>query len=885
MSTEMHTELAQWSLPLWERVRRGAFAASAPEHADERLSYWASLLGSNDALDQRLAWAGVARDDVRRVLGALEVHAQFSAADAQALAALMTPAPAVELGLDAELPFDAILHPLAGRVAPLLHERLGARGLAVLSEESLRALYRAITRRLVALSMRVLAAELETITPIEGSTSPRPRYDALVATYAGDGLATLFASYPVLARLMATAVRQWVDASAELVERFDADRAAIEEITGPFPTIAHLEAQLGDAHNDGRTVAILEAPSGAKIVYKPKSLVLEAELGRILAALTRDTPLDLTMPRIVERAHHGWAEHVAHAPVADLDAAHRFYERAGMLTAVLHVLGSTDAHHGNVIAAGERPIFIDAETLMHPDVDVLDPSARAPSDGLRDSVIVSGMLPAWEEAGPGAPPFDNSGLGGANLGARALEWAAVNTDEMSLVEVDAEPIALTNRPVLDGRVLDPSDFVDDVVRGFERMYDVIAAHGDALLASDGLFARLRTADVRLVYRPTRIYTGIQATALAAELLANGSDRSIVLDLLSRPFLRAGERPNLWPLLGAELDALERLDVPLFTARADDHGLGLANGTRIDACFARSAWECVEARVRALGPRDRRVQTQLVRSSLHAWSVTDRAALEVHHPKVPELALDQSADVLLASARELASWIADGAMPVADGGLSWLGPKFDMSIRRLRYEPVSATLSDGTIGIALLFAALARIDGDAAHADLARRAVRPVLTHVADPALRARLADAKLGAMQGLGSIVWGLTRIGRLLEDASLLAAASDVARLLTAERAAEDDVLDVTGGSAGALLGLLALYEETGSRAVLERAVDFGERLVRAQVATPEGPRAWISVAARPLTGFSHGAAGIAYALLRLAVSTGDPRFARAAEEGIAYE
>ena len=37
-----------------------------------------------------------------------------------------------------------------------------------------------------------------------------------------------------------------------------------------------------------------------------------------------------------------------------------------MLLAVLHALGATDVHRENLVAAGDRPVLVDAETVMHP---------------------------------------------------------------------------------------------------------------------------------------------------------------------------------------------------------------------------------------------------------------------------------------------------------------------------------------------------------------------------------------------------------------------------------------------------------------------------------------------------------------------------------------
>ncbi|HET7035016.1 MAG TPA: lanthionine synthetase LanC family protein, partial [Thermomicrobiaceae bacterium] len=97
----------------------------------------------------------------------------------------------------------------------------------------------------------------------------------------------------------------------------------------------------------------------------------------------------------------------------------------------------------------------------------------------------------------------------------------------------------------------------------------------------------------------------------------------------------------------------------------------------------------------------------------------------------------------------------------------------------------------------------------------------------------------------------------------------------------------DVVSGAAGATLAFLALARLTGDEHFLAEAVALGEHLITAArrdatamwwpVATPAGRRA--------LTGFAHGAAGIATALLALFAATGEPRFAAAARAAFVFE
>ena len=145
----------------------------------------------------------------------------------------------------------------------------------------------------------------------------------------------------------------------------------------------------------------------------------------------------------------------------------------------------------------------------------------------------------------------------------------------------------------------------------------------------------------------------------------------------------------------------------------------------------------------------------------------------------------------------------------------------------------------------------------------------------------------LGGGTGLGSIVYALTVLAKLLDDDSVLADAHAVAALITDDVIAADKQLDVIGGSAGGILGLLRLYRDTQAADALRRAVKCGEHLMAQSRLGPEGRRSWVGqgFGTRPLNGMSHGAAGFAYALASLAKAAGREDFAQAAEECVAFE
>jgi lantibiotic modifying enzyme len=153
---------------------------------------------------------------------------------------------------------------------------------------------------------------------------------------------------------------------------------------------------------------------------------------------------------------------------------------------------------------------------------------------------------------------------------------------------------------------------------------------------------------------------------------------------------------------------------------------------------------------------------------------------------------------------------------------------------------------------------------------------------------ARMARAlSIGGATGLGSIVYALTVMAKCLASGDLLADANVAARLITGELIAADKQLDVMGGSAGAILGLLRLYRDTKSSDVLARATQCGEHLLAQSRLGAAGRRSWVGQGLGPqgLNGMSHGAAGFAYALAALAAAAGREDFALAAAECMAFE
>jgi type 2 lantibiotic biosynthesis protein LanM len=241
--------------------------------------------------------------------------------------------------------------------------------------------------------------------------------------------------------------------------------------------------------------------------------------------------------------------------------------------------------------------------------------------------------------------------------------------------------------------------------------------------------------------------------------------------------------------------------------------------------------------------------------------------------------------LVEEAIRIAEGIERDALGDRESGVAWMTTRYVFAMDRFQLEVSGPGLYDGGCGVALFLAALHDATGDPHHRALALGAPQPILAELRS-GNGARLArEVGPGPASGLGSFTYGLTRVAHLLDESSLLADARTAAMLVTRDMIGQDRTFDVVDGSAGAILGLLALYEIAPEPAILERVTWCGQHLLSHRCHNEDGCRAWASPSGQALAGFAHGAAGIAYALTRLAGATGQESFREAAAEAIAYE
>ncbi|WP_214323833.1 type 2 lanthipeptide synthetase LanM family protein [Nonomuraea sediminis] len=782
--------------------------------------------------------------------------------------------------------FDPPLDPLIGPILADLETGLGSltgltpaerrailAGAATSVEEDVR---RKITRVLVLelnaarLSGRLTAAD------------PAARWEEWKQSVAEPAFwSGLAVPYPSMTARLATVIRHRCEAAYRFAERYAADRAALATLPGaPSGALERVEFGAGDSHRGGQTVVAVHGEDG-RVVYKPRSLAVDAALAELLTHLGVST---MRVPAVVIGQGYGWAEHIEHRYCADTAELRAFYRGMGHWLALMRLLGGSDLHSENLIAAGPHPVVVDCESLF-------TPHARARPSGYGQAVDLAVQLVDTSVMRTGLLPGR-----GVALGWRGVDMSAAGALPGQQPEVEL-PVVLgagtdsprmgTERVKLPPSANHPSpepvlgSYWDSIIAGFDELDErlteldrsgklepLLAGFADcpvrAVLRSTESYAELG----RMLWHPAALHDEAPARAKAAALLAKMSEN-------------VPGAPGDAAIIAAEVDELCHGDIPMFDTTPRVGVLNGPAGTRCGPELDLVADAVTRWRGRDHGLDRRVAQAALVSAYLNEGWMPEDMGLSPGVIRTERLA-PRRRQVAVGIMRG----VLDHAVRGADGTVTWITPVLNPT--GWAVQPLSADLYNGAHGVAILLTSYIReaAEGRAEPVEelpgLLEAVLRTIrITEDRDAAKRQediRLRPEPPGAYLGIASQVWGwllLRRLGAAGEEALVRARA--LAELLP-ESIEADDSYDLLSGMAGAIVPLLRLGEQTGEPRWAELAHAIGHRLETLAERRPGG-LCWPSARfPQGLGGLAHGATGIGWALSRLGAH-------EQAEAAFAYE
>jgi type 2 lantibiotic biosynthesis protein LanM len=677
-----------------------------------------------------------------------------------------------------------------------------------------------------------------------------------------DSYHSFYLRFPVLGRWLARVTRLLCGNGRALIERLRDDASELSDAFFGKRIVQFKSLKLGksDYHAGGQTVAFVEvelAGSGHEwFVYKPRCLRSEIAMQGLLERLAKDGVLGFATRRIISKDAYGYEELIPaeRNHVRSRGEAERIYEELGGYLAIFYALGGGDLHFENIIVADGHAFICDCETVL----GVQPVGQNRSAQSVLDSVYKTGLL-EWPRTptAEAVPTMKISGYAGGESYELPIPVPRVNDHRMSFelsvkheIGVQVEPDA-ANRVYLADSLVRPEDFKDSIIKGFNVVYEWFQKRpAEGIRCVCELFER---APVRFVNWSTQLYVQLIVVARHPTCLMDPLEVDLVVNKL-RQHLRKWDNDGV--LVEREVSSLWQLDVPIFTTSA--HGLELLHDhqTPLPVSFEATPIQYASERIIRLSSEDRLKQVQYIAASL--------SVSEVHSPSFVASAVDYACQI---------GWQLCGLM--RNEGAPW--GSFQITPEGISDVDIGTDLYDGTAGIAMFLAYLDAIVPQEEFRFAAERAMSHAITNY---------DREQIGVFRGTGGLVYLLTHLHHLWKNPELLERAVKLSHSLSA-RIEMDKNFDVLSGVAGIIPVMIGLAEATSGE-----GLDCAHRCARylLQHAESRGnglswpfPRPEEAVA--NLTGFSHGASGIGWALISLGCVTARQDYVAAGRRAFAYE
>ncbi len=658
--------------------------------------------------------------------------------------------------------------------------------------------------------------------------------------------------YPVLEERLGRTLAQQGEAVVRLAQRVADDRDRLSALLGrPAGALRAARLGEGDVHDGGQTVAQLDF-DGGKVMYKPRSLRVDAALEGFLERILAGREQRIRVPAVLDRGDYGWTAFAEHRYCADDAELTAFYRNIGHWLAVMRLLGVTDIHYENLIACGPVPCVVDVESLFVPDPAV-KPSGLGQAVDLakaiiRSSVLRTGLVP-FRAPVLGLDGVDISAIGalpGEQPKIRIPEIVKHGTTEAHVGLVSVDLGSARNHPCENP---DISKFWGEIVTGFQEL----TRHFAELHRAGALVPALATVlgcRIRRIRRPTQVYVEILRMLWhPASLHDEPAAIERARDLLTKNAEVSFIAPSAPDEIAAEIDDMRRGDIPVFANALDQ--------AQLDEVF--QGWLTMRLDLEELT-----IRGALVTAHLNTRLNDDKRVpydLSPKHPSASDLDRRRRAMAAL-TLKELLQLSVRGS----DGTITWISPilgRGGWSMRSLQ-----PNLYVGLSGIAIALAGYqqemrqGRVDDVPGVAEALGGALKVLReSEAAEP-------PEAVGGFIGAGSQVLAWLTLHHFQPQSDFLAMAERQGHAIAKWDLEGERVFDILEGIAGTIVPLLHLAEATGDARWLDVAVRAARCLEHAAVVDDRGARWQASVFNEPLGGFAHGATGIGWALTRLALS-----------------
>lgn len=356
---------------------------------------------------------------------------------------------------------------------------------------------------------------------------------------------------------------------------------------------------LGDLHNLGRCVVKCLINDDV-LIYKPTSGTIYNLYGKIIKVVSGNP--DYRIMKTVLSENYFWCEYIENESCQSEIEVKQFYRNCGYLLASAYIMNSNDIHNENLIACGQYPMIIDAETFI-----AADKIERPEEIGTRiidSSVFRSNMIPMT---------YDKREEGVVSCSALGDSIVVVTTNAKlekeftsSVVEKrvrEQQNDITTHLPKLKGEIVPVWNYVKDVMDGFHEGYQNIIYRQEEIKK---IITDAKDVRVRVVLRSTMVYVEILKRIHIPDMLVSMEGTS--------DFLRRILKGNSVDEQSLECEIKQLMDgnIPYFMMNIQDKVLSMFNHEYKNDRIYRCPVQTIKEKIQKLSLEDEKMQLNFIK---------------------------------------------------------------------------------------------------------------------------------------------------------------------------------------------------------------------------------------------------------------------------------
>ena len=472
------------------------------------------------------------------------------------------------------------------------------------------------TMKLVELGNKAMIIELNRCREaniLKGNTSI-DRFKNFISLFEDTNyIRSFYKKYIVLARLYTEISIWFVRNIEEMCENITNDKELIKakfDIAEREFVLNKINIGIGDTHNFGKTVTILEFINGKKIVYKPRNLKINEAYNNLVEFLNRTRKIDILKSlKTISCESHGYEEFLEYRVCETENELHHFYIRFGELLAIAYIFNATDLHMENIIAYGEYPVLIDLETfIQQPNTfsdEKINQKLKYEFDSVKRTLLLESRL-RGDERGEGV---DISAINGEGY---VLDDILIPVDMFTdMARYEKQKIRVNgakNLPFSDKHSKNIKKYVNDILRGFKNIYEIFLESRDKGILED-IINQFSDIPVRHLIRNTDQYDTILRHSMHPDHLQDMLDREKILE-------------NMWSnssydgnVVISEINGMRRNDIPFFYRYTTSKDLFNDMNCKLENYFLNDSYTELKTHIAGLCEKNKQRQESFIHLAL------------------------------------------------------------------------------------------------------------------------------------------------------------------------------------------------------------------------------------------------------------------------------